>query len=466
MFSENFKIIILALGILVSSGDIFSEEVGYRWRYFNAPEASNKEVLGLALEAVRKPLGYAEKINEKIFAFSEKLENYIRDWLDGKADAEFPPGFFSEWIDNKKTHDWRLVNYDKIDPQEQWYVLPAYDPSRELHQFSPDPSGTYLRVIFLAPLDSKLKIEGDFPHCRFMDYQIILPLDPLHPQEAMCEVPLVDIDIEPDPGHTNPFRVGADRNAQNRHYHVEFDLQAGNALSLNPEAMISPAYRAPGNTRTGGPFQLTSFKGGNVLVPAVLWLRYYAPDKEAGPLGGVPLPKVHLELPSGEKFWITCDKSRMVELQTSTVRRISETPPQEPYPFIGPSLGWFKMYDIMFAHMEARGYYKSEPWGKSDLGQSKKRVRRSFRLLFNRGADANPPGNYETGPTCNNYNSYLVRPMSLGEDKVIVLTGKLPRFPHTRNGELVMVDGDVRFFSITHQLGTNSEYNKGYHGIP
>lgn len=463
-----FGSIFLFIGV-VSVLSIYAQEdkgVGSKWKYYKTPELSGTEITNLALQAARQSQQYIADTNKRINAFSRKLEDYISLWLKGKAKAKFPKGFFSEWIDNEKTHDWRLVKPDEINPDEQWHILSAYDPAKELYQFSPDPSGTYLRIIFIAPLNSKLLIEGDFPHCRFMDYQIILPLDPLHPQEAMCEVPLVDVDIEPDPGHVNPFRVAAERNAQRRHYHIEFELKAGNAVKLNPQAMIPPKYRSPGNTRVGGPFQLTSFYGGNVLVPAVLWLRYYGPDKAAGPLGGVSLPKATLQLASGEKFWITCDKSLAVKLQTSPVPRIPETPPQEPYPFTGPSLGWSKMYDIMFAHMEAQGYYTSEPWGKNNLEQTRKKIRQGFRLLFNRGSDAIPPGNYETGPTCNNYNSYLIRPMNLGRDKVIVLTGKLPLFPHTRNGEPLMTKGDVRFFSITHQLGTNSEYNKGHHGTP
>jgi len=93
-------------------------------------------------------------------------------------------------------------------------------------------------------------------------------------------------------------------------------------------------------------------------------------------------------------------------------------------------------------------------------------MRREFSLLCNRGINETPPGNYETAPTCCNYLSYLVRPMSIGKDKIIVLTGRLPSFPATRQEERIMTKADVRYFSITHQLGTNSPNNKGYHATP
>ncbi|MBC2715900.1 MAG: hypothetical protein HF978_11385 [Desulfobacteraceae bacterium] len=473
-----FKPIIICICVIASSltgirGALADEPVSdqCKWKYYNVPELSNAEIYQSALQAARHPAQYIHETNQMINDFSNKMGDYIYLWLDGKGkdkvNGKFPDGFFSQWVDNEKTHDWQLIKPNKIRPEDQWYAMGVpYDPDKELHQCSPDPHVTYLKLIFLAPLNSKLLIDGDFPHCRFMDYQIILPLDSIHPQESMCEVPLVDVDIEPDPGHVNPFRVGADRNARKRHYHIEFELKAGNAVKLNPEAMKPPEYRAPGNKRVGGPFQLTSFQGGHVIVPAVLWLRYYSPDKEAGSLGGVSLPKATLQLPSGENFWITCDKSLAVERQSAPVPRISETPAIDPYSFMGPSLGWFKMYDILFSHMEANGYYTSWPWGIKNPEITKKRIRENFRLIHMRGVDASPPGNYETGPTCCNYISYLVRPISLGEDNVIVLTGKLPTFPRTRDAEPMMTGGQVRYFSITHQLGSNSEYNEGYLGTP
>ncbi len=440
-----------------------------KWEYMKLPELTDTQRFQLAIQAGRNRERHITQANVSIQELSEKLESYIHLWLAGKADAKFPEGFFPPSIDNERTHSWRLVKPNDIDPNDQWYALPAYDPKKELRQFSPDPHVTYLKLVFLAPLGAKLLIEGDFPHARFMSYQILSSVDPLHPitgQIGICEVPIVDVDIDPDPGHVNPFRPGADRTANKRHYHLTFDLRTGNAVDLNPQAMKAPEYRGAGNVRVGGPFAFTGPWGNNVLVPSVVWLRYYAPDRKVGLLGGVPLPKATLQMPSGEKFWLTCDKSLAVKLQTDTVPRIKPTPAIDPYPFIGSDLGWFKMFGILHLHAEGRAYYKSKPWGPQDPVAAKERIRRMFSLMFNRGAQATPPGNYETAATCCNHISYLGRPMSLGANKVIVLTGRLPKFPATVNGEKTMTGGEVRYFSITHQVGSNSEYNKGYHGTP
>ncbi len=440
---------------------------GTRWSYMDLPELTNEERIELALKAQKEGDLYYERAIAEAEELSKNLEEYIYQWLDGKADAEIPEGLLPPYIDSAKTHGWKLVSPDEITPEEQWYAMKMYDPSKELHQHSPDPHATYLKLIFIAPFGSKLLIEGDFPHCRFMDYQIMQPFDPRYPATGnmgVCEVPIVDVDIDPDPGNTNPFRVGADRTAQNRHYHLTFDLQVGNAAELN-EVMNPPAYRAPGNTRVGGPFGFGGPWGGNVLVPSIVWLRIYAPDKDKEPYGGVSWPKATLQLPTGEKYWITCDKSKAVEDQTASPPN-RPSPPEEPHPAQGPTLGWFKMFGIDLVMLEGKAVVTSEPWGIKSVSKAKEEIRNFYKLLWNRGVNADPPGNFECSATCCSYISYLLRPTALGEGKVIVVTGKLPTFPGTRKGEPVMTKGEVRYFSITHQQGNGLLSKSIYTSVP
>jgi len=437
-----------------------------RWTYQDLPELTNEQRIELALEAKKEGDVYYERAVKEAEELSKELEEYIYEWLDGKVGTEFPEGLLSPYVDSAKTHSWKLVNPDEITPEEQWYAMVMYDPQEELHQHSPDPHATYLKLIFIAPFGSKLLIEGDFPYCRFMDYQILQPFDPRHPvtgNMGVCEVPIVDVDIEPDPGHVNPFRAGADRTAETRHYHLTFELQIGNAVELND--VMAPGYRAPGNTRAGSPFGFAGPWGGNVLVPSVLWLRIYAPDNGKEPFGGVEWPKATLQLPTGEKYWITCDKSKAVQDQTAPVPN-RPVPPYEPYSFQGPTLGWFKMFGIDLAMMEANAYMNAEPWGPNDFSAAKKEIRDFYELLWNRGADADPPGNFECSATCCNYISYLLRPIALGKNKVIVITGRLPEFPKTRNSEPVMTKGEVRYFSLTHQQGSGGLGKSIYTGVP
>jgi hypothetical protein len=289
------------------------------------------------------------------------------------------------------------------------------------------------------------------------DYEIVQPFDPTHPATGNVgehpEVAIVDADIEPDPGHVNPFRVGADRNAENRHYHLTFELKAGNSLELNPEAMKAPQYRAPGNVRVGGPFGFAGPWGDGAFVPAVLWLRIYAPDKNVGILGGVSLPRVTLQLSTGEQFWLQPDASLAIERQT-TKAAAGTIPPQEPYSFIGPQQGWFKIFGLMLVRSETEAYRLCQPWGSESPDTRKKNIRDLYMVFFNRGADATPPGNYESSATCCNYNSFLTRMFLLGRGKVYVITGRLPTTPRTRNAEPVMTGAQARYWSI-------SQYGRG-----
>jgi hypothetical protein len=439
-----------------------------QWTYQDLPPMTNEERLQCALETQKDRNTYYEQAIEEARTLSQSLEDYIYRWFDGEVDARLPEGLLPPYVDSEKTHDWTLITPDEVTPEDQWYTFEMYDPTQELRQHSPDPHATYLKLLFIAPFGSKLLIEGDFPHCRFMDYQILEPFDPYHPvtgNMGVCEVPLVDVDIEPDPGNTNPFRLGADRISEKRHYHITFELEIGNAVDLNPDVMAPPGYRAPGNTRVGSPFGFSGPWGNNVLVPSVLWLRIYAPDQDKEPFGGVEWPKATLQLPTGEKFWITCDKSKAVKDQTAPVPS-RPVPPSDPYPFEGPTLGWFKMFGIDLSILEAQGYISAQPWGKNDIETTRKEIRSVYGLLWNRGANADPPGNFECAATCCNYISYLLRPIALGEDEVIVLTGRLPEFPHTRQGQPDMTGGEVRYYSITHQQGSGGLGKSIYTSVP
>jgi len=430
------------------------------WSHTELPQMTMSERIQVALAARAKGEEYVREHNAKAQELSDRLEDYIRQWLKGEVPAKLPKGLLPEYIDNPKTRDWTLMRPEDVLPEKQWLVIPCHevDPEfKRLYMLGTDPHVTYAKLIFVAPVGSQLVVEGDFPHARYMSYEILPPFDPRHPATGTMgetpEVLLVDVDIEPDPGNINPFRVGADRTAPNRHYHVTFDLMLGNAVALNPEAMKSPEYRAPGNRRVGGPFGFAGPWGNNVFTPSVLWLRIYAPDKNTDIYGGVPLPRAVLQLKTGEKFWLQPDFSLALERETTLVSAGSDVP-REPYDFIGPQQGWFKIFGLTLLRFETAGYIASRTGTTQTSDQIRENIRRMFLLLFNRGEAAEPPGNYEGCATaCKNIN-YLTRIFQLGPGTVYVITGKKPKFPRTRNGEAVMTCGEVRYWSI-------SQYGRG-----
>lgn len=214
------------------------------WSHADLPEMTNQERSDLAKENRARGDRFVDEINARARELSDNLEDYIRRWSRGEAPAELPEGLLPPYIDNPKTADWTLVRPEEVSPEEQWLLIPSHaiDPEfSECYMLGTDPHVTYWKLIFVAPIGSRLLVEGDFPHARFFEYEILPPLDPLHPASGTMgetpEVPLVDVDIDSDPGSVNPFRVSADRNATNRHYHVSFDLQLGNAVALNPQVI-------------------------------------------------------------------------------------------------------------------------------------------------------------------------------------------------------------------------------------
>ncbi len=416
---------------------------------------TNAQRLELAERNRARGEEFVKDIHSRARELSEKLEDYIRRWLRGEAPAELPQDLLPPYMDNPKTKDWTLKRPEEVDPAEQWYIIPCHENDPEFehcYMLGTDPHVTYGKLIFVAPIGSQLLVEGDFPHARYMSYEILPPLDPLHPASGTTgenpEVPLVDADIEPDPENTNPFRVGADRGAEARHYHLTFDLAIGNAVQLNPQSMRAPEYREGGNSRVGGPFGFAGPWGGNVFTPSLLWLRIYAPDKGTGALGGVALPKALLRLSTGEQFWLQPDFSLAEERQNTKVPAGYEAP-GEPFPAIGPRLGWFKIFGLTLYRAELNAYYQSEPYGKEHVGRAKESIRRNFLLLFNRGEGAQPPGDYEGSATACKNNNFLTRVFKLGPGKVYVITGKMPDFPRTRDGENTMTGAEVRYWSIS-----------------
>lgn len=458
------------LGIGARYGPLAGVSEDY-WTYFDIPDLSLEEMINSSCRKTRQEwVSYYQQKNQEAKELSDKLETYIKDWYYGRADAKIPDGLLPPSIDNEKTRDWVLLRPEEIKPEDQWYIFPAHeaDPEfKKLYQHSPDGNATYLRLVFIAPFDSSLFIDGDFPHSREMSFHIIRPFDPRFPgtgNMGVLEVPMIDVDIEPDEGNINPFITGADRNALNRHYHVTFELKAGDPTALNPVLQDSH-LRAPGNTRVGGPFIATGPYGDGVFIPSTLWLRYYAPDKGLEPLAGVPLPKAVFRLKTGEEFWLKPSNDLYKERQTMLAEG-ANTAPADPLKYTqtlnGPDAGWLKMFGIWELFAEARGMLLTINADEQTVDAAKMQVRGMLDCFFNQGPDNPSPGNIAHSATDCPYHDYLIRNFSLGPGKVYIITGKLPTTPRTRDGEAIMEKAEARYWSISH---TGSGKDRKYQGV-
>jgi hypothetical protein len=388
---------------------------------------------------------------------SDAFDRYVQAWLRGEAPAEIPDAFIPPGVNRKDFPSFRLVKPDQVRPDEQWGVRAAHpiDP-KNATGFFPDPNVTYIVLpAMYLPFGHKVVVEGEFPHARFFNLQVTPSFDPASYRYdggiGVGEVPLVDADIEPLPGHVNPYRVGANRQATNRSFRAEFKMAVGDPVMLNPS--FRPPYfrdsQNKSNTRIGsailyqGPWGIsgTSGHGRGQWDMGQIWVRYYRPDLEKGELGGVALPRVHYETAQGEKYFVMPDMRPFVARANQRIA-LQPTAPLEPSEprLQGPTFGWLKQTGIFRAVIG--GLAINTNWAGAEY------VRQLDKGVAGRGFDLAAPNNYEQSATSATYIDYLVRGMALGKDKVVVLTGKLPTFPTTRNGDKVMQAGQMRYWSL------------------
>lgn len=142
----------------------------------------------------------------------------------------------------------------------------------------PDTNAIYWLTVIPAIPGTRLRIEGQFPDARYFSFNVYDPL--IRPTDA-----LADLELTPDVGDINPFR--SDRGDWGGRYTA--------FLEIGP----APAERTA-NTLYTGEFVLP---GGLPAIPNQVFTviyRVYIPADVNHPEGGVPLPKLYLELPGVE----------------------------------------------------------------------------------------------------------------------------------------------------------------------
>lgn len=284
----------------------------------------------------------------------------------------------------------------------------------------PDTNTVYWGAKFTMPEGSKLSIEGQFAHSRYTSYTSYD--DRGQPVET-----LADYLITPLPGHTNPARNGADRNAVKRSYVIDVTVGGQRDTSriegFFNEGATSKTIAAPKN---GGTQQ-------------VIILRNYTSDKGTGITGGVPLPAPVLTLADGKvlRGAAACQAlktDQLLQVQPDAfgmpVARYREllTLPGKPdtHPATRPST-WYAQFD-----------------------------RKQFEGIF-----TGEIGNFERKsegfyPTVDN--QYIRTFINRKFGPVYVLRGTLPKTPKTMNGDPVMntKDADMRYWSICSQHGASN----------
>jgi hypothetical protein len=404
------------------------------------------------------PPAYPQSIpNERLIAdargYSRALEDYIKAWFDGRAEPDLPAAFIPPGVNRRDHKRFTLVREEDIDPSTQWVkrLAHAINPDALYGSF-PDPNCTYLIAYLCAPFGATATLDGRFPRSRFFHVQITPSFNPESYRYdggiGVPEAPIVDVDIEPLGGSINPFRVGADRQAENRDYQLTFDLAIGDPVALN-EAFRPPFFRSAGNRRIGGalffqgPWGAYPRIGGHGRGPwdiGQIWVRYYAPDAGHGPLAGAPLPKVTCRLPDGRGFWIAVDHEGLDQRANRTVSLRRATAEPTDWEHNDHTMGWAKQIGIFRGVIT--GIAMNTRGGGPDY------VRALDKGVAGRGHDLAAPNDYEQSATSCTYIDYLVRSMTCGLGKVVTLTGKLPLIPRTRDGQARMQAGEARYWSL------------------
>lgn len=429
------------------------------------------------------PYGTREGVIAEAERQSRALEQYVKDVLDGKQPSEIPEKLLPVGREKElKNQKWYVQRESEIVPARQWILRErsGVDFAASPGAY-PDLNCTYLLLPhFLPPFGNKVLIEGDFPHARFFNLQFTPAFQPEQYHYGgtygVGENVIVDADIVPQPGSLNPYRVGASRKATARAYRVTLLSLVGNSAKLDPA--YKPGYRAPGDTRTtsglvyegpwGDPdyqkrqknFDRSPLISRDGLWDAGdLWVRIYAPDRGTDALGGVAVPKVTYQLPDGRRYFIATDLDAYSRMLNKRVP-VPAGKPKEPDVLTGSNVGWRKMWGIVRSGVVGIAYALKGP----DFND-KAYIRAVDKGGNGRDEDLPAPHNYESSQTLCTHNHYLQRGMSLGQGRVVVITGRLPTTPATRNGEPVMKAAQLRYFSL-HTYDSSLIPKGGPVGIP
>jgi hypothetical protein len=305
-----------------------------------------------------------------------------------------------------------------LGPRGRDYTTMLDDPKPyQIANLYPDPNSSYWIGQFALPEGATLILKGRFPHCRYTELALYRP-DPLGSFTATPEA-LTDDEIEPDEGSVNPFVPGNSRLAENRSYTIRV-----------------VAKDAPADDKDREPNTL--YAGTQGLLQ--MCLRVYLPDigrDATGDVGlpgyegiaanGTPLPAEEVlaqwnqPMSEGIKSGMTLDQWK----------QLREAPDNDPA-------------------MKPESIPSREPPVLERFFNSKYNFVGVFKPPEVR---AKIPHQVETGFGGSSNITYVLSWVSRAFGEVLVLRGKLPKYPDTfaggsGKGLETMTDWEARYWSL------------------
>ncbi len=271
----------------------------------------------------------------------------------------------------------------------------------------PEESATYWLARFNLPEDSELTLTGRYPYGRYMSLNAY--------SEGAPTDALSDTAVKPDPGSTNPFIAGHLRGRSQRSWTVTVVDQPVPAEAREPNTL----YAQPSGS-----------------VPIELAYRVYEPDPGRDLTGGTGLPAAQLRLADGGVLdpAATCerinDPNREITVQTvpaAVWQGARAAPGCDPQtnPAYDP-IRWERFFNVDYASLAVI----------SDCTAAGREARLGMG------------GDLEGGFYSNRDSAYVYTHLSRLFGGVVVVNGRLPRFPRTYTEPRRMPGAELRYWSI------------------
>ena len=264
----------------------------------------------------------------------------------------------------------------------------------------PDLGARYWVASFPLPPGAELVLKGRYPHARYMSFNV-------YDAAAQPTDGLADVDIAPDPGSTNPFEPGAQRDLPARGYTVRVVSGA------------RPERREPNTIYLNAAGQATPV--------GVVMYRVYVPDDGRDPAGGAGLPEVSMRLPGGQVLDqpLVCQARQDAGANQAAEDFHAGTDGPDPAnPASEDPIRW----EAFFNYFQAFSY----PAGATPAGSGRAVLPREKLGGFLSNVD----------------NAYTLATANRGIGPVLVLEGRAPTTPRTLDGRRVMEGGQVRYWSL------------------
>jgi hypothetical protein len=297
----------------------------------------------------------------------------------------------------------------------------------------PDSHTDYETSIDTIPAGGKIVFHGQFPHARFFSFTTSSSL-------GVIRGHLYDVDIKPDPGSTNPFLPGANRNATHRSY----------TITMVDQVDPGPGHEAP-NTVYGGVAGQAPGAG-----PMLIVVRTYLPDRGRDFTGGVGAPTATYVAANGttstgqaactdvsaKPGYANLTNVNPILFPESKIQSLLALSSSPEHPAVAKPV-WYKYFTPSWL---LAPYYA----GTSDASMI------SSLPLVGTGLGANPANGYVF--------TWLDRRFgpNHGAHNIAVLHGELPTTPATYAGEARMQGGtQLRYWSICNNQGLPSGATTG-----